>query len=141
MLYLLEAWLIVLILQATVVIPRVNYYQTQCIMSPSDAPLCQIQHRLPPFHSFSATHCALAFDQAQICGYLYGAVQTVTENDSDPRHFFSNSMMVSRYCLPLYSSETPVSQICKLLVDLFLRGSVCDLGGRKGMPLIEGLWY
>ena len=41
----------------------------------------------PPFHSFSATHCALAFDQAHICGYLYGAVQTVTENDSDPRRF------------------------------------------------------
>ena len=74
-------------------------------MSPSDAPLCQTQPRLPPFHSFSATHCALAFDQAHICGYLYGAVQTVAENDSDPRRFFSNSIMVSRYCLGEIASK------------------------------------
>lgn len=84
------------------------------------------------------THRFLVLNQTHIDGNFGGVVQTVNvgiEDDPGLRRFFSSSMraltIVSRHRVPLYSSETPASQICKLWKDPFLRGSGCDLGCAK----------
>ena len=90
----------------------------------------------PPSNSFSGTHSVLALNHAHIDGNLDGVVHTVNVsivNDSgSPIWLFTWSIralsMVSKLPLPLYSSRTPASQICKLWQDPFLSGSGCDLG-------------
>jgi len=98
----------------------------------------KLNNNFSPSNSFSTIHRVLALNQAHIDGNMDGVVHTVNvgiEDNSDPRRVFSRSMraftMVSRHPFPLYFSETPASQICKIWEDPFFRGSGCDLGCAK----------